>query len=243
MAKISQTPEAFFPELIQDYRTIFGNELVSVILFGSATGGEFRPGKSDINFMIVLSEAGIDQIEKAFGAVEKWRKQRVAVPLFLTETYVTTSLDVFPIEYLDLRQNHRLLFGKDVLVDLTFSPESVRLQCEREVKGKLLLLRKAFLDTAGKENALKKLIGRSLPAFVAIFRALLFLKGKEPSSEKREVIKQTCETFGLDDALFKKLLDVKLDNRSQPEGELRSLVRDYLREVQKLSRLIDAFGG
>ncbi len=243
MAKISPVPEAFFPKFIEDYRGIFGTDLVSVILFGSAAGGEYRPGKSDVNFMIVLSEAGIDDIEKAFGAVEKWKEKRVAVPLFLTEGFVRTSLDVFPIEYIDLQQNHRLLFGEDVLVDLSFAPESVRLQCEREVKGKLLLLRKAFLDTAGKGNHLKKVIDQSIPAFVAIFRALLFLKGRKPGSEKLEVIRETCESFDLDDSLFKKLLDVKMSDRPQSEEELRGLFRDYLREVRKLSQMIDSFGG
>jgi hypothetical protein len=243
MAKIPKTPEAFFPEFIEDYRKIFGDDLVSVILFGSAAGGEYRPGRSDVNVAIVLSEAGIDNLDKAFGTVKQWREQRVAVPLFLTEGYVRTSLHVFPIEYLDLQHNHRLLFGKDVLGGLSFSPEPVRLQCEREVKGKLLLLRKAFLDTAGKGDALKKAIGQSIPAFVAIFRALSFLRGKKPASEKWDVIRETCESFGLDESLFKRLLDVKLDNRSLPDDELRSLFRDYLREVRKLSQVIDSLGG
>jgi hypothetical protein len=86
-------------------------------------------------------------------------------------------------------------------------------------------------------------ISQSIPAFVAIFRALLFLKGRKPASERREVIRETCESFDLDDSLFKKLLDVKMSDRPQSEDELRGLFRDYLREVRKLSQMIDSFGG
>lgn len=231
------------PEFVEDYRKLFGEDLVSVILFGSAAGEDFRPGKSDINVMIVLSEAGIDHLDRAFMAVEKWRKKKFAVPLFLTAAYVETSLDVFPIEYLDLRERHLLVHGKDVLEGLCFQPESVRLQCEREVKGKLLLLREAFMGSAGKGKALKQVIRQSIQAFVALFKALLFLKGEGLPREKRDVIRAACEAFDLDAALFEGLLDIKEDKAPRREEELKILYLDYLREVRKLSLKIDTLGG
>jgi predicted nucleotidyltransferase len=240
---MAKFPKNLFPEFVEDYKKLFGHDLVSVILFGSATGEDFRPGKSDINVMIVLSEAGIDHLDQAFGAVEKWRKKKFAVPLFLTETYVKTSLDVFPVEYLDLRENHLLVHGKDILESLSFQPDSVRLQCEREVKGKLLLLRKAFMESAGKGKALREVIRQSIQAFVAIFKALLFLKGAELPREKRDVIRTACEAFDLDAGLFERLMDVKEEKVPWREGELKGLYHDYLKEVRKLSQKIDALGG
>ena len=231
------------PDFVEDYRKLFGEDLVSVILFGSAAGDDFRPGKSDINVMIVLSETGMDHLDRAFMTVEKWRKKKFAVPLFLTEAYVKTSLDVFPIEYLDLRERHLLVHGRDLLQGLTFQPESVRLQCEREVKGKLLLLREAYMGSAGKGKALKEGIGKSIQAFVAIFKALLFLKGEGLPREKRDVIRAACEAFDMDAGLFERLLDVKEDRAPRREEELKILYRDYLREVRKLSQKIDTLGG
>jgi predicted nucleotidyltransferase len=231
-----------FPEFVEDYRKLFGDDLVSVILFGSATGDDFRPGKSDINVMIVLSEAGIDHVDRAFVTVEKWRKKKFAVPLFLTEAYVKTSLDVFPIEYLDLRENHLLVHGKDTLEGLSFQPESVRLQCEREVKGKLLLLRAAFMESAGKGKVLRQVIRQSIQAFVAIFKALLFLKGLAVPRDKRDVIRVACEAFDLDAGLFERLLDVREEKVPRREDELKGFFRDYLREVRNLSQKIDTLG-
>ena len=63
MAKIPKDPKEIFPEIIADYKNLFGDDLVSIILYGSATGQDYRPGKSDINFMIVLSEEGIERLE------------------------------------------------------------------------------------------------------------------------------------------------------------------------------------
>ena len=57
-------------------KPFIGDDLVSIILYGSATGPNFQPGKSDINFMIVLTEDGIEHLDQAFEVVSKWRKMR-----------------------------------------------------------------------------------------------------------------------------------------------------------------------
>jgi len=243
MTKNIKDPKEIFPEIISDYKELFGDDLVSIILYGSATGQDYRPGKSDINFMIVLSETGIECLDQAFSIVKKWQKKNVAIPLFLTESYVKTSMDVFPIEYLNFQRNYALVFGKDILKDLSFDPKFIRLQCEREIKGKLLILREGFLETSGKGKALKGLISQSIPAFVAIFEALLNLKEKDVPKEKREVVRTTCKAFELDAAVYERLLDVKEDKVKLGDIEIVKLFKDYLRESRKLSKLVDELGG
>ncbi len=243
MAKSPQDPKEIFPEIIDDYNGLLGDDLISIILYGSATGGDYRPGKSDINFMMILSEQGIDRLDKLFKLVDKWKKRKVAVPLFLTEVYVESSLDVFPIEYLSFQRKHVLVYGKDILTGLSFDSECLRLQCEREIKGKLLLLREAFLETAGKGRALKGLMAQSLQAFIAIFEALLHLKGKEIPRVKREAVRLTCKTFDLDGRLFEKVLDIKEEKIKLKDQEINTLFQAYLKEVRKLSRIVDKLGG
>ena len=242
MSKAPKDPKDIFPGIIDDYKGLFGEDLVSVILYGSATSGDYIAGKSDINLMIVLSERGIDLIDRAFGVVDKWKKQKVATPLFLTEAYVKTSLDVFPIEYLNFQNNYTLVYGKDVLKDLTFDPEFLRLQCEREVKGKLLLLREAFLDTQGKGKNLELVMSGSLSALIAIFGALLHLKGEALPHQRREVARKVCEAFHIDNALFEKLIDIKEKKARSGKQEMTSLFKAYLKEVQKLWKVVDSLG-
>ncbi len=243
MAKSPKDPKEIFPEVIADYRSIFGGDLVSIILYGSATGKDYRPGKSDVNFMIVLSDEGIEGLDRAFGIVKKWRKKGVAIPLFLAEVYVETSLDVFPIEYLNFQRDYVVVFGKDILKGLTFNPEFIRLQCEREIKGKLLILREAFLETSGKGGSLKGVIGQSIPAFIAIFEALLYLKGKDLPKERREIIKNMCETFEMNAGVFEKLLDIKTEKVKLSDTEIMKAFKDYLKEVSELAKTVDALGG
>ena len=243
MASIPKDPVEIFTEITDDYKVLYGADLISIILYGSAAGEDYRPGKSDINFMVVLSEEGIERLDKAFKTVAKWRRRNVAIPLFLTEGYIQSSLDVFPIEYLNFQQNHRLVYGNDVLKGLTFNAEDVRLQCEREIKGKLLLLREAFLETMGKGRQLKELIGRSLGALSAISEALLYVQEEPSLKGKRATIARTCELFDLDGALFARLFDVKEERMKPGQDEVKVMFGDYLSQMRKLAQGVDALGG
>jgi predicted nucleotidyltransferase len=239
MSKIPKEPEEIFPGIIDDYTHIFGNDLISIMLYGSAASGDYIPGKSDINFMIVLSDQGIDSLDRTFDLIAKWKKRNVATPLFLTEAYVMTSLDVFPIEYLNFQNSYRLVYGKDILKDLSFDLEFLRMQCEREVKGKLLLLREAFLESQGKGKHLRQLITQSLGAFVVISNGLLHLKEKELPRHKRDVIRKVCQEFDMDGALFERLLDIKENKGKLSDPEISELFKRYLKEVQKLWKIVD----
>ena len=243
MAKNIKNPNEIFPDITNDYKAVFADDFISLMLYGSATGKDYRPGKSDINFMIVLSEDGIEHLDKAFEIVKKWRKKNVAIPLFLTEKYIETSTDVFPIEYLNFKNDYVLVYGKDILKDLSFKPEFIRLQCEREIKGKLLLLREVYLETSGKGRALKEVTSQSIRAFVAIFKALLYVKGLEPPVEKIKVIQATAQEFDLNSNVFEKLLDVKAEKIKLSDEDMRRLFQAYLAEVRKLSKLVDVLGG
>jgi hypothetical protein len=90
---------------------------------------------------------------------------------------------------------------------LNSAPEFLRLQCEREIKGKLLLLREAFIETEGKGKALKRLIKDALPALIAIFKALCSLKKIARTRKKgARFIKAVADAFELAYAVFEGLL-------------------------------------
>jgi predicted nucleotidyltransferase len=239
MSKAPKDPEEVFPSIVGDYRGLFAEDLISVIVYGSAASGDYIPGKSDINFMIVLSEKGIDALDQAFDLIARWKKRNVTTPLFLTEAYVRTSLDVFPIEYLNFQNSYEVVYGKDILKDLSFDREFLRMQCEREVKGKLLLLREAFLESRGKGKDLQQLVAQSLGAFVAIFNGLLWLKGKDLPHHKRDVIRNVCQAFQMDAGIFEKLLNVKEKRVKLTGPEITQLCKAYLKEVQELWKIVD----
>ncbi|MEA3471692.1 MAG: nucleotidyltransferase domain-containing protein [Thermodesulfobacteriota bacterium] len=238
MAKITN-PQDIFPQIEETYKNIFGDSLISIILFGSASGGDYIPGKSDINFLIILSEDAIDNLESALDEISRWRKRKVATPLFMTKAYITSSLDSYPIEFLNIKRNHLLVYGEDVLEEITFDPHDLRLQCEREIKGKLLLLREGFLETGGKKRKIRELISTSITAFISIFSGLLHLKGIEIPNAKRDIIRSVAQEFSIDSDPFLKCMDIRAGERDFSAPETGNIFKTYLAEVRKLWEIVD----
>jgi len=224
----------------EDYRNAFGDDLVSVILYGSSVTKEYDPNKSDLNFLIVLSEEGIERLHLAHELVATWGKKKVSTPLFLTKDYMTSSLDTFPIEFLNIKRNYQLIAGEDVLEGISFKRNFIRMQCERELKGKLLLLRERYVETRGKHKVLKELISASLPTFIFVFKGLLYLLGKEIPETKRETVSLLSKELHLDKVLFATLLQIETGTLKVPHQEINDLFKRYLKEIRRLALLIDS---
>jgi hypothetical protein len=239
MARIPKKPEEIFSEITGDYRTIFGEELISIILYGSGAGEDYVPGKSDLNFLITLTDRGIEELDRALDTVGRWRKRNVAIPLFMTRSYVAGSLDAYPVEFLNMKRRYRVVMGEDVLAPLAFDPQLIRLQLERELRGKMLHLRSGYFGTEGKADKIRELIGASLTAFVSLFGALLCLKKLEIPSGKRDIITAVGKAFGFDATVFLKCEEIRRRADHFSSAEVQAVFRDYLRGVGHLCELID----
>ena len=239
MNPVSQKPEKISEQFAKEIRELFGKEVISIILFGSGATEEYIPKKSDINFLVVLTQQGIEQIEKVHKFPTKWQKRKISLPLFLTEAYIMASLDSFPIEFFNMQAAYKVIYGKDILKGIQIKKEDLRLQCERELKAKLLQLRQGYILTGGKAKALKRLIGQSIVAFASIARGLLYLKGKEIPKTKQEILLSMCREFGLDEGLFSLLFSVRGFGVNLSKKQLASNVQRYISEIEKLSEIVD----
>ena len=240
MAKIPEKPQDIFVPLTEDYQKVFGKDLVSLILYGSAAGGHYVKGKSDINLLVVVTNEGINRLEDSLAIVKQWTKSRVAVPLVMTKAFMESSLDCYPIEFLNMKNSHILIHGENVLEKLNFKPEDLRLQIEKELKGKLVLLRQAYLETEGGSRQLKQLISRSLTAFISIFNALLYFKQKSAPRHRRDTIKEVAKLFAVDAEVFLTCADIKEGVDKLTAEEVAGVFKKYLLEVENICNIVDA---
>jgi hypothetical protein len=75
-----------------------------------------------------------------------------------------------------MKDRYRLLYTDDFLAGLDISLETLRFQCEQELKGKLLKLRQFYLDRAESTAALERLPTKSLSSFMVLFTEMIRLK-------------------------------------------------------------------
>jgi predicted nucleotidyltransferase len=239
MAKIPDRPEHIFDAIRGDYTALFGDDLVSIILYGSGARGEYVPKKSDINFLIVLSDSGIERLGSAISTVAKWRKRNVRTPLVMTKGYIESSSDAFPLEFFNIKSAYQVVCGQDVLKDVAIGKDDLRLQCERELKAKLLLLRQSFLEADDKSHLLRELVGQSVSAFVSIFKALLYLRGENVPEKLEAVLSAMAQGFGLDADLFQGLWRIKRGEEKPGKEQLKEFVQKYIKEIRSLARVVD----
>lgn len=218
---------------------MYGEALVSVILYGSAAGVDYIPERSDLNFLVVLKEVTPQQLKKSWKLLHTWHKQGISTPLFLDPSYIQSSVDVYPIEFLDMQEQHRLLAGEDVLKNLKIPQENLRLQCEQELKGKLLHLRRGYLETGGDARRLEELMLTSLKPLGVVLRNLLGLQG-QPPREFLEILNETGRIFDIKLEAFREVYQLKLGYKHLERSAMEPLFESYLSEVKALAQKADA---
>jgi hypothetical protein len=181
----------------------------------------------------------MERLNDSMDLTAKWEKRRVPVPLFLSEDYIKSSLDAFPLEFFNIRLAYSVVYGQDVLKDLNIEKGNLRLQCERELKAKLLLLRRSFLQANGEVRLLTGLVKQSFSAFISIFNALLYLKGDEIPGEYLGIIKAMSENYDINRDLFQNLSQIKKEEKKFAKDEIKKIVWEYILEIKGLSKKVD----
>jgi hypothetical protein len=128
-------------ELVDRLKKAHGERLVSVVLYGSGAGEDHTAAYSDLNILCVLSEITPREMAQSEPIFGWWRGLGSPAPLLLTEHEVRTSTDCFPIEFHDIKRQHRILYGNDVLSTLHVDNSFYRAQVEHELRAKVLRLR------------------------------------------------------------------------------------------------------
>src|SRR5262249_38060623 len=224
-------------QLLEKLAKALGDRLVSVVLYGSAATGEHHEGFSDLNVLCVLQDVTSRELADAEPIFRWWREKKNPAPLLLSEHEVQTCSDCFAIEFHDIKNQHRILQGKDVISDLVVDDSFYRAQVEHDLRAKLLRLRQKASGALSDPDVLRRMMADSLSTFCVLFRHALLLHGVAAHSKKREIIQQSNENFGIDPLPFNKLLDLR-EGRIKPRTlEPISLLDSYL---QQISIVIDA---
>ncbi|MBA3319753.1 MAG: hypothetical protein H0T50_16900 [Gemmatimonadales bacterium] len=170
----------------------------SAVMYGSAARGDFVPGRSDLNLMLILDDLSPRALGALAGSFGAWRKSGYEPPLVISRLEWARATDVFPIEITDMRCGYEVLRGSDPVAGLTVAPGDLRHALEREFRGKLLRLRQGYVAAAGDAAALGTLAGRSSGTVMVLLRGLLVLLGRPVPREPVELAAAAAAAMGLD---------------------------------------------
>lgn len=217
--------EKLLQDWVKELKQELGNNLASVILYGSAARGEHIRARSDLNLMLVFKKLDLQQITTIRKLTRRKLRRQLPQLVFWTEEELAHAWDVFPLEFEDIKENHQCLVGKDLFNKRKIDKKRMRYQIEFELRSKLLSMRDTWLRSNRDKYDLEMFLIKAGNSFDYLIRKAALVLGKKISLP-RDIVEKIKK-------LKKKELRLK-------RGELQELFHQLHETVESVIRKIDA---
>lgn len=226
--------------LIEDLRATHGDNLASVVLYGSAAAGDHIELRSDYNLLIALQRITPEDLRQAQAPMREWQRLGHPLPVYFTVEELSDTADVFPIEFHQMSQARILLFGLDPFEFVKLSDAHLRHQAEYELRSKLIQLRRLYIPASISVARLCDLMSDSLASFAALFRAVLILHGESAPVAKPDCVRATVRLLKLDAEPFEKIFAIRATGETPAtDKEANDLFAAYLLQVERVVEAMD----
>jgi hypothetical protein len=228
--------------LVKDLVATHGDNLASVVLYGSAAAGDHIELRSDYNLLIALKRITPEDLRLAQPAMREWQRLGHPLPVYFTTEELSDAADVFPIEFHQMANARVVLYGQDPFAFIKFTDANLRHQTEYELRSKVIQLRRMYIPASVSVDKLCDLMGDSLASFAALFRAVLILYGDEAPVAKPDVVRVLVRRFNLNGQPFEKIFAFRASDYLPPsEKEANEIFAAYMEQLQHVVELVDEF--
>jgi len=226
--------------LVDDLRATHGDNLASVVLYGSAAAGDHIELRSDYNILIALNRITPEDLRLAQAPMREWQRLGHPLPVYFTVEELADAADVFPIEFHQMANARVVLYGRDPFEFAELSNANLRHQTEYELRSKLIQLRRLYIPASVSIEKLCDLMRDSLASFAALFRAVLLLHGQEAPVSKPDCVRATAKLLRLDPTPFERIFDFRSGgNLPSSEKEANDLFGAYLLQIEQVVAAVD----
>jgi hypothetical protein len=225
--------------LVRELQVAHGDNLCSVTLYGSTAHDEADP-QANHDVLVVLRRLELPDLQASLQPIRTWTRGGQPMPVYFSLDELLRAADVFPIEFLQMEQARKTLYGSDPFEFIDISNANLRHQAEYELRTKCLQLRRLFISAASSGEQLTSLMTRSLSSFAALFRAVLMLHGATAPVSKREAVRATVRVLGLDGAPFERIFEIseRKDTRLAKQ-DADDLFGSYLAQLRRVVDAVD----
>lgn len=226
--------------LVEDLRATHGDNLASVVLYGSAVAGDNRELQSDYNLLIALKRITPEDLRLAQAPMREWQRLGHPLPVYFTVEELADAADVFPIEFHQMANARVVLYGQDPFEFVKLSDANLRHQTEYELRSKLIQLRRHYIPASVSIEKLSDLMSDSLSSFAALFRAVLLLHGQEAPVAKVDVVRETARLLKLEATPFERIFQFRTTGAlPRSDKEANELFAAYMFQIEQVVEAVD----
>jgi hypothetical protein len=235
-AKVTMTLD----ELTSALSGAYGEELRTLVLYGSAARDNGMTKGSDYNVLVIVRSLTPTALRASAPAVHRWNAAGNPAPLVLTEAEWKSSRDIFAIEVADIQERHRVLAGALPEGPSDVDAAHLRHQLEFEAMGKLLRFRQALLACEGDQAREIELLVATKSAVLVLFRTLLRVHGERAPDLAADVVERAAVLAGLDAAPFLDVVTHASGGPAIPLARADAVVEAYHLGLKQLVAHVDA---
>jgi predicted nucleotidyltransferase len=206
-------------------------------LYGSSVAGD-KVKTSDYNVLVVTDRLDAEVLTSLTALCSTWGRGGNPAPMLFEKETLLRSADVFPVEFSDIIQTHKIIYGQNPFEGMKIEPADLRLQLEHELKSKLIILRGRFLGTKGAAKEVEALMVSSVSSFLSLFKAILRLYGENPPAKKMEALPLLAKHIKIDIEIFAIVWDLKEGKKCEDLTSVQLFSR-YLTAVQNVTNEVD----
>lgn len=222
----------------KDVKGAFGDQIEGLLIYGSAVRGEFLPGRSNLNLLLVVTGYDAATLKRYQPVHKRWGKEGVIIPLFLTDREIKTSSALFPLEFLEIQEHHRVLGGRDPFVGFHVDVSRVEDAVTQGLAGHVLRLRQRFVEAGGANDAVMILLPLAITSTVPLLRGIQRMRGWPVLTQSDPVIKDVADRLRIDLRGFHEALMLKRGVISPGPSEIPRLFDRYLAAATAVSEAV-----
>lgn len=214
--------------------------LAAALVWGFGAAPDFRKGWDGVSVGLVFRGDPVlsPEVLIGVGQLSAGKRAAFAPPLILTLAEIESSLDVYPVEFLAIRETGRVVAGDlDLTAVFPVSAEDLRTQAEREWRGILFHARAALLGSGGAPRELAEIAVTGADRLLDIARATAVALGGPAAGGAEPVLTALQEATGLDPAPLREVLALRRAPKPRLDG---AAFAQLLTWIEAVIRRVDA---
>lgn len=228
-------------KLTEELKRVLGESLKSVILYGSSANEDKTQIHSDFNILVVVETLDLPTLKALSSISKKWVKAGHPMPLYFEKSALINSADVFPIEFIDMKESHKVIFGEDIISLLKIGKQNYRHQLEYELRAKQIQFRLKFIEADGQAKDLQWLLTKSFSQFLVLFRATLHLVEIQVPEKRKDQLHHLKKHLSIDVEAWEKIHDLRENPQQLKLEELELLFSKMLESIQNVVLFVNNF--
>lgn len=219
---VAEFQNSEWPKLFQE---ALGDNLVSAFVHGDCLMEGFSALESQWTVSFILKSNSAQDLLPLQKLTAKAKHENIVFNHVFSRFEIKTSQDVFPLEFLHIKSKNVTLCGETPLADFSPNLAELRIECERELRGLLVHLRRAFLFLKEERNPHGIYVRSTITLLPLLYGVYYLSTGNYPENHE-----QVYEMFP----------GVRIPNMTNDNDVIVSNINKYIEAVTAIVNQVDA---